>query len=326
MIDRNYYDVFMFDMRGNLVYSVYKESDFATNFGTNKNLAADFRKWQASGLGDAFRAALVDPDIVTMTPWTPYGPSAGALASFLAIGVKDASGNMIGVFSTQMPPDTMSIDYVEPDCSLTAIAESFEGSINFVGLGKPLESEMEQQVPCFKGRTAKAFTLILDDHLVNGYPLGDESTIVTDPYHDVKANAADGTCVFAYALRHLMINQKFSLDDIKSHTQEAYKAFVDYIKLEVEFQGISGFVNFTGNDKPAYLAVQQVQAGKKVLVGTVNDTVDLTVNGGPSNASWKPPHPDVPPPEADFPYWVFQVFLPLMCLCCPGLAGCVRNF
>jgi len=326
MIDRNYYDVFMFDMRGNLVYSVYKESDFATNFGTNKNLAADFRKWQASGLGDAFRAALIAPDVVTMTPWTPYGPSAGALASFLAIGVRDASGNQIGVFSTQMPPDTMSIDYVEPDCSLEAIAQSFEGSINFVGLGKPLESEMEQQVPCFKGRTAKAFTLILDDHLVNGYPLGDESTIVTDPYHDVKANAADGTCVFAYALRHLMLNQGISLDDIKQHTEEAYKAFVDYIKLEVEFQGISGFVNFTGNDKPAYLAVQQVQAGKKVLVGTVNDTVDLTVNGGPSNASWKPSHPDVPPPEADFPYWVFQVFLPLMCLCCPGLAGCVRNF
>jgi hypothetical protein len=326
MIDRNYYDVFMFDPRGNMIYSVYKESDYGTNFGSSKNLAPDFRKWQDSGLGDAFRAAMLNPDIVTMTPWTPYGPSAFALASFLAIGVKDANGAMIGVFSTQMPPDTMSIDYVEPECSLEAISSSFEGSINFVGLGKPLESEMEQQVPCFKGRTAKAFTLLLDDHLANGYPLGDESTKIEDPYKDVKGNAADGTCVFAYALRHLMMNKMISLDDIKEHTVEAYAAFVNYIKLEVEFQGISGFVNFTGNDKPAYLAVQQVQEGKKVLVGTSNGTVDLTVNGGPSNASWKPPHPDVPPPEPDFPYWAFQVFLPILCICCPGFAACIKHF
>jgi hypothetical protein len=326
MNERNYYDVFMFDPRGNCVYSVYKESDFATNFGSNKNLAADFRKWQDSGLGDAFRAALVDPDIVTMTPWTPYGPSAGALASFLAIGVKDAKGGMIGVFSTQMPPDTISIDYVQPDCTLDALAKSFEGSINFVGLGKPLESEMEQQVPCFKGRTAEAFMLLLNDHLANGYPLGDDSTKVDDLYQDVKGNAADGTCVFAYALRHLMIDLMIPLDDIKAHTAETYEAFVNYIKLEVEFQGMSGWVNFTGNDKPAYLAVQQVQQGKKVLVGTANGTVDLTHHGGPSNASWKPAHPDKLPPATDFPYWAFQVFLPILCIFCPAVAACIRNF
>jgi hypothetical protein len=326
MNERNYYDVFMFDPRGNCVYSVYKESDFATNFGSNKNLAADFRIWQGTGLGDAFRAALVDPDIVTMTPWTPYGPSAGALASFLAIGVKDENGNMIGVFSTQMPPDTISIDYVEPACTLAAITNSFEGSLNFVGLGKPLESEMEQQVPCFKGRTAKAFMLLFDAHLADGYPLGDDSTKVDDPYQDVKGNAADGACVFAYAIRHMLMDRMIPLADIKQHTEEAYRGFVDYIKHEMVFQGISGLVNFTGNDKPGYLAVQQVHEGKKVLVGTSNGTVDLTVNGGPSNASWKPSHPDVVPPEADFPYWAFQVFLPILCIICPCLAAVIRNF
>jgi carbonic anhydrase len=325
MIDRNYYDVFMFDRLGNMIYSVYKETDYATNFGINKNLDADFMKWQDSGLGDAFRLANVENDIVHMTPWTPYGPSAGALASFLAITVRNDDGDIIGVFSTQMPPDTMSIDNVEPDCSLEAITVNFEGAINFVGLGKPVEADMEKQVPCFKGRTAKAFLLLLDNHLDNGYPLDDSSTAIHERYDDIKAHAADGTCVFAYALRQLL-QDGISLHDIREHTIEAYEAFVNFIKIDVEFQGISGLVNFTGNDKPNYLAVQQVQQGKKVLVGTTNGTIDFTVNGGPRNVSWMPPHPDVPPPEPDFPYWAFQVLLPILCICCPGLAACVKNF
>ena len=59
MLARNYYDVFMFDLKGNMVYSVFKERDYATNFGTAKNLGAKFAEWQGSGLGDAFRAAMV---------------------------------------------------------------------------------------------------------------------------------------------------------------------------------------------------------------------------------------------------------------------------
>ena len=70
------------------------------------------------------------------------------------------------------------------------------------------------------------------------------------------------------------------------------------------------------------------KAGLKVLVGTCswNASVDLSVNGGPSNASWKPPHPDVIPYEEPFPYLVFQVLLPVLCICCPALAACIRNF
>jgi hypothetical protein len=325
MQDRDYYDVFMFDLKGNMVYSVYKESDYGTNFGSNPNLQADFKKWQSTGLGDAFRLALSEPDIVHMTPWTPYGPSAGALASFLATGVSDANGNPLGVFSTQMPPTTISIEYVEPACNLEALALSFEGSLNFVGLGKPLGAEIETQVGCFKGRTAKAFLEILDFHLANGYPTDDESTKLADPYQDIKNHAADGTCVFAYAVKQL-IEDGIPLTDIQQNTPAAYAAFIDFIKNRADFQGLSGRVKFEGNDKPAYVAVQQIQGGVKGLVGTTNGTIDLTVNGGPSNASWKPAHPDVVPPEADFPYWIFQVVLPILCICCPALAACVRNF
>eukprot|EP00439_Symbiodinium_sp_Y106_P035806 s3683_g4.t1 len=45
---RNYYDIFFFDLRGNLIYSVYKELDYATNF-----LANGTGEWKDSGLGEA---------------------------------------------------------------------------------------------------------------------------------------------------------------------------------------------------------------------------------------------------------------------------------
>ena len=46
---RGYYDIFLFDAAGNLVYSVFKEPDFATNFRTGD--------WAQTDLGKAYRKA-----------------------------------------------------------------------------------------------------------------------------------------------------------------------------------------------------------------------------------------------------------------------------
>jgi len=48
--ERGYYDIFLFDTDGNLVYSVYKELDYATNLNSGQ--------WRDSDLGNAFRAAV----------------------------------------------------------------------------------------------------------------------------------------------------------------------------------------------------------------------------------------------------------------------------
>jgi hypothetical protein len=185
---------------------------------------------------------------------------------------------------------------------------------------------METQVPCFKGKTAKAMIELLDGFFTNGLDGNEEST-VPDPHNDIRGHAVDGACVFAYTVRYLL-NQDFTMYEIEQHTEEVYAEFIRYIKTEIDFQGVSGKVKFETNDKPAYLAVQQVQEGSKVTVGTCshNVTMDLTINGGPSNASWTPPHPDVIPYEEPFPYILFQIGLPILCICCPGLAACIRNF
>ena len=54
----------------------------------------------------------------------------------MAVGVRndDATQSLLGVFAVQLPPQSMSIEDAEPVCTLEAIASSFEGAINFVGL------------------------------------------------------------------------------------------------------------------------------------------------------------------------------------------------
>jgi hypothetical protein len=336
-VQHSYADIFLFDLKGNMIYSSHKELDYATNFGQAKNLLPELSEWQNSGLGDAFKAALATPGTLTTTPWEPYGPNDGAMGSFMATAILDENGGPLGVLGIELPDKAMSIDTVEPQCTVEAITDSFAGAINFVGLGQPPAADMEKQTPCFKGRTARTFMEKLDEHLANGFPTGDVSTVIPDPYNDIRMHPADGTCGIAYTVAYLM-SQGFTMWEIENNQQAAYEAFIEYVKVGMQpFQGVSGLVNFVGNDKPAYLAVQQVQEGSSVLVGTMyclagqsacstNYSMDLSINGGPSNGSWNPAHPDIIPAEAEFPYWVFQIVLPILCICCPGCAALIRNF
>ncbi len=97
-----YYDVFLLDARGNLVYSVFKERDFATNMLTGA--------WRDSGLARVVAGALeagpADPS--AFDDFTPYAPSSDAPASFIARPVFDTTGQVLGVIAYQMPVDAMN--------------------------------------------------------------------------------------------------------------------------------------------------------------------------------------------------------------------------
>jgi methyl-accepting chemotaxis protein len=97
-----YYDVFLFDTDGNLVYSVFKERDFATNMRTGE--------WRDTGLarvfGGAVERAAEDPPV--FEDFAPYGPSADAPASFIARPVFDVGGTLLGVLAFQMPVDAIN--------------------------------------------------------------------------------------------------------------------------------------------------------------------------------------------------------------------------
>ncbi|MEM7523388.1 MAG: methyl-accepting chemotaxis protein [Pseudomonadota bacterium] len=94
---QQYYDVFLFNTEGDLIYSVFKELDYATNMMDGE--------WAESGLADAFRGALAGAEAgkTVTVDFAPYEPSFGAPAAFAARAVKDATGAVIGVMAIQQP-------------------------------------------------------------------------------------------------------------------------------------------------------------------------------------------------------------------------------
>jgi hypothetical protein len=309
LFQRQYYDIIFFDLRGNLIYSVNKEKDYGTNFATGQ--------YSHTGLGQAFEAALAEPDVDHYIDWESYEASGyGALAAFLATGIKNSTGHTVGIYVVRLPPGfEQSIDQIEnEDCNLEALAKSFEGSINIAGLGKPLEESMDKPLACFKGHSAESFFFELDGYLRDGFP-GVPNSAVKDPYNLVRGNAADATCLVAYTLKYLL-SRGHSLEEIQNPNEQTFSDMQDYIKT-FNFDGVTGHVEFYGgNDKPNNLVVQQVQNGMYVEVGILAEHYNKAtskiepgnqtwINGGVSNAAWKLEHIDPPPPKAE----EFDVFL-----------------
>lgn len=96
-----YYDAFLIDPQGNIVYSVFKELDYGTNLTDGQ--------YADSGLGEVFRAALRDGvGFVNYSEIAPYAPSNGAPAGFAATPIQNAAGEIIGVLALQFPLDQIS--------------------------------------------------------------------------------------------------------------------------------------------------------------------------------------------------------------------------
>ena len=96
MNHHGYYDVFYFNLEGDLVYTVEKEDDYGRNFNEGE-LYAD------SGLGQVFRTARdSEKGTSVFYDFTPYAPSNDAPASFLAAPMFDARGTKIGVYAIQI--------------------------------------------------------------------------------------------------------------------------------------------------------------------------------------------------------------------------------
>ena len=102
LLHRGVYDVFLFDPAGNLVYTSFKERDFATNLVTGE--------WRDTDLGRAFRTARENPypSYVAFFDFAPYEPSHDAPASFFASAVLDDAGTFLGVLAFQIPADRIN--------------------------------------------------------------------------------------------------------------------------------------------------------------------------------------------------------------------------
>ncbi|WP_421134220.1 methyl-accepting chemotaxis protein [Alteromonas sp. A079] len=95
-----YYDIFIVEPKsGEIVYSVYKELDFATDL--KEGPYAD------TGIGNAFSAVIEkgDNNYVAISKLETYLPSYDAMAGFLASAITDGSGEITAVLIFQIPID-----------------------------------------------------------------------------------------------------------------------------------------------------------------------------------------------------------------------------
>lgn len=96
-----FYDVFLIDTQGNIVYSVFKEIDFATSLFdgpfSNSVLAETYKKALTIAAGDIY-----------ISDYEAYFPSYGSPAGFIASPVFD-NGQLIGVLAAQFPIDTLNL-------------------------------------------------------------------------------------------------------------------------------------------------------------------------------------------------------------------------
>ncbi len=97
--ERGYYDFFLISPEGDVLYTVEKESDFATNLVDGP--------YRETALGRAFEKVRKSPHdgSVVLTDMEPYQPSDGEPAIFMATALNDQAGTFIGVIAFQLPTD-----------------------------------------------------------------------------------------------------------------------------------------------------------------------------------------------------------------------------
>merc|ERR1719478_2037047 len=110
--------------------------------------------------------------------------------------------------------------------------------------------------------------------------------MIERPHMELRAHSADGVCALAKTMAHFMAEN--TIDQLRNPSTKLYNEFVTYLKTGLAFQGVSGWVNFTGNDKPESVALKQVRGQEFVTIGLAfpNGTMSLAMNGGLANDSW----------------------------------------
>ncbi len=96
-----YYDIFIINKKGDIVYSVFKEVDYATNLKNGPYSKTNFAEVYRSALNSNSNSDYFVEDFKF------YAPSYGAPASFAASPIYDGN-NKIGVLVFQMPIDNIN--------------------------------------------------------------------------------------------------------------------------------------------------------------------------------------------------------------------------
>ncbi|MBW4661594.1 MAG: adenylate/guanylate cyclase domain-containing protein [Drouetiella hepatica Uher 2000/2452] len=96
-----YYDMFLIDPEGTIVYTVFKETDFVSNFETGP-----YKDSNLAELSAIVRESK-ERDFSKIVDFAAYSPSYGAPAAFIAAPIFNQS-KLIGILAFQMPVDEIN--------------------------------------------------------------------------------------------------------------------------------------------------------------------------------------------------------------------------
>jgi len=129
----DYYDIFLIDHNsGDIVYSVYKEADYATNLDTGP--------YRYSGLAKAFQTARENPQLgsVTLVDFAHYKPSYNKPAAFMATPVFDGA-ELKGIVAGQLNIDGIN-DFMTSSGNWQQEGMGSSGEVYLVGADESLRT------------------------------------------------------------------------------------------------------------------------------------------------------------------------------------------
>ncbi len=126
-----YYDVFLIDTTGRVVYTVFKELDFASSLVNGP--------WADTGLGDLYRRLQSAADGASVfADFKSYAPSYDAPAAFIGSPVTH-EGKRVGYIAFQMPIDRINAIMTET----TGLGET--GEVLLIGPERQMRSDSRHQ-------------------------------------------------------------------------------------------------------------------------------------------------------------------------------------
>ena len=157
-----YYDLFLINPRGDIIYSVAKERDFATSLKTGP-----YRK---SPLGEVFHRAIVNPSAsVDFSDFARYAPSGDDPAAFAAHAITKG-GQVIGVFAVQIPAEPLN-ELMQFTAGMGKTGETYlvgpdglmRSQSRFIEKPTLLEVEVDN-LSIHEGRAGKSGARIVEDY------------------------------------------------------------------------------------------------------------------------------------------------------------------
>ncbi len=203
---RGYYDVFLFNQQGDVIYTVYKEDDYGRNFLHGK--------YKNSSLAKGVREVLEHTNLnhVALQDFIPYAPSNNAPASFIETILTDKQNQTLGVLAFQLP--IKPIDKIMHNVS---------------GLGKDVELLLVGQDHTLRNNSVlnknmKALSVRLKSQVIDNALSGKRGILRSKDYRGVETLAAYEPFDFSGSYWALVAKQ--DVDAIYTPVKKAFKRWL----------------------------------------------------------------------------------------------------